>query len=349
MSLDDPAPDLTTVEAVRLGDRLQIGAAETLDVTDLGAGRLALSAPRRTGLAGALAAFEALTAEGSETVIVLEDAGWEPLAADLERRGVAARAAGRLMVLPALFWQVPDRWLCHPAPAWPTLWLPGPHGRHPLRPPKPSGALYRRRIPWLGRVLSLRAACLDDLPTFHRWQNDPRVAAFFDEAGTLEQHRAYLQRLIDDPHMLPVIGALDGRDFAYFELYWTRENRLGAQYEAGPWDRGWHVLVGEADLRGADHVTAWLPSLMHYMFLAEPRTQAVMGEPRASHQRQLTNLARGGFARLRDFDFPHKRATLVRLERQHFFEARLWARPPDGQGDPSPLAPARLLAAEGGR
>ena len=104
MSLDDPAPDLTTVEAVRLGDRLQIGAAETLDVTDLGAGRLALSAPRRTGLAGALAAFEALTAEGSETVIVLEDAGWEPLAADLERRGVAVRAGGRLMVLPALLW-----------------------------------------------------------------------------------------------------------------------------------------------------------------------------------------------------------------------------------------------------
>ena len=89
MSLDDPAPDLTAVDALRLGDRLQIGAAETLDVTDLGTGRLALSAPLRTGLAGALAAFEALTAEGSETVIVLEDAGWEPLAADLERRGVA--------------------------------------------------------------------------------------------------------------------------------------------------------------------------------------------------------------------------------------------------------------------
>ena len=83
MSLDDPAPDLTAVDALRLGDRLQIGAAETLDVTDLGAGRLALSAPRRTGLAGALAAFEALTAEGSETVIFLYGSSARDAGSDL--------------------------------------------------------------------------------------------------------------------------------------------------------------------------------------------------------------------------------------------------------------------------
>lgn len=336
--LDEPRLD-----ARRIGDRLVIGAVETLTITDRGAGRLALSAPGPSGLAGALAAFETLTSTSDDAVILLEGAGWAPLAADLESRGVAVRLGGTLAVLPALFWQVPDRWLMHAAPPWPTLWLPGPHGRHPLRPPKPEGLVYRRRILWLDQTLTLRAASLADLATFHRWQNDPRVAAFFEEAGTIEQHRAYLERLIADPHMFPLIGALDGRDFAYFEIYWARENRLGAQYDAAAWDRGWHVLVGETDLRGKDYVTAWLPSLMHYMFLAEPRTQAIMGEPRASHLQQLNNLARGGFARLRDFDFPHKRAALVQLERQHFFEARLWARPPEGQGDPLPLAPATLL------
>lgn len=315
-----------------------------LSLHDHGGGRLDLTAPPGLTETQALQAFEALTAEGPEVALRLVGPGWEALLPGLRAKGVVMQGPDGALVLPAALWQVPDLWLQHPAPAFPTIWQSGPHGRFPRRPPKPQGALYRRHIPWLGQTLTFRALTLDDLPTFHRWQNDPRVAAFFDEAGTLDQHRAYIQRLLDDPHMFPILAALDGRDFAYFELYWARENRIGAHCDADPWDRGWHVLVGEADIRGADYVTAWMPSLMHYMFLAEPRTQAILGEPKASHAQQLKNLGRGGFAHVRDFDFAHKRASLVRLERQHFFESRLWARPETGGGDPLLLSPARLLS-----
>lgn len=315
-----------------------------LALRDCGGGRFDLSAPRGDDtLAHALAAFEALSAQGPEVAIRLAGPDWAPLLGELRAKGVALDTPAGPLVLPATFWQVPDRWLCHPAPAFPTIWQVGPNGRHPIRPPKPEGMLYRRHIPWLDQWFSLRALTLADLPTFHRWQNDPRVAEFFEEAGTLEQHRADLERLLADPHMLPIIATLDGRDFAYFELYWVRENRLGAQCDAAAWDRGWHVLVGEEDTRGVEYVTAWLPSLMRYMFLAEPRTEAILGEPKASHLRQLKNLGRGGFAHVRDFDFSHKRASLVRLERQHFFESRLWARPETGRGTPLTLSPARLI------
>lgn len=331
--------------AIRDGDRLHLSGPvdQTLALRDDGAGRLWLSAPQEGTLEAALAAFEALTAHGAETVILLDGPGWQPLLPDLLARGVAVPFEGSHAVFPALFWQVPDRWLLQPAATFPELFVKGPHGRHPLRPAKPQGTLYRRHIPWLGQWFTLRAMTLDDLPTFHRWQNDPRVAEFFEETGTIDQHRAYIDRMAADPHMMQVIGALDGRDFAYFELYWGRENRIGAVHDCAPWDRGWHVLIGEEDVRGADYVTAWLPSLMHYMFLAEPRTRAILGEPRASHVQQLRNLGRGGFARLRDFDFAHKRAALVQLDRQHFFEGRLWARPPETDGQPLRLSPATLL------
>lgn len=343
MSFDHPPSFM--LQATRKGAELVLnGTGDVLRVQDDGAGRLSLSAPQHSGLDGALAAFEALSNQGDEVVILLDPQDWAALAPDLLTRGIAVPWQGQLAVFPALFWQVPDRWLKHAAPAYPTLWRAGPHGRHPLRAPKPEGLLYQRHIPWLDQVFSLRALAAEDLPLFHRWMNDPRVNTFFEEAGTLDQHRAYIARMAADPHMLPVIGALDSRAFAYFELYWARENRIGAVYDAGAWDRGWHVLVGEEDARGADYITAWLPSLMHYMFLAEPRTQSVMGEPRASHVQQLRNLGRGGFARLRDFDFAHKRAALVQLERQHFFEARLWARPPETEGAPLRLSPATLLS-----
>lgn len=332
-------------QARHSGETILIGTDTRMALTERGGGRIDLSAPPTDtdhAWHQALAAFELLTAHGPETAIRLVGPDWSPLLPRLFQTGVALMTDIGPVVLPAAFWQVPDRWLVHDAPAYPTLWQAGPQGRHPIRPPKPQGLLYRRHIPWLDQYFTLRALDLSDLPNFHRWQNDPRVAAFFEETGTVDAHRIYLERLLADPHMLPVIGALDGRDFAYFELYWTRENRLGAQYDADPWDRGWHVLVGEEDIRGADYVTAWLPSLMHYMFLAEPRTQFVMGEPKASHTQQLRNLSRGGFAHLREFDFIHKRASLVRLERQHFFEARLWARPETGGGAPLAFSPARL-------
>ncbi len=114
--------------------------------------------------------------------------------------------------------------------------------------------------------------------------------------------------------------------------------------QRGAWDRGWHVLVGDETARGAEYITTWLPSLMHYMFLAEPRTQSILGEPATSHDLQLRNLTRSGFARIKDFDFLHKRATLVQLQRDYFFKARLWARPNPAQpGKPLDLSLNALL------
>lgn len=335
--------NITPFLAKRCDGAIQIDGQPSLPFTICGQGEINLAAPSGPQAFDiALAAFEALSNQGPECVIQLQDAGWGGLLPRLLTKGIAVQSASGPIVLPAALWQTPDRWLRHDAPSYPTLWTQGPTGRHPVRPPKPQGLLYERHIPWLDQWLTLRALDLSDLQTFHRWQNDPRVAEFFEEEGTLEHHRAYLETCLSDPHILPVIGALDGRDFAYFELYWCRENRLGAQYDAAAWDRGWHVLVGEGDIRGADYVTAWMPSLMHYIFLSDPKTQNVMGEPKVSHTRQLTNLSRGGFAHLREFDFSHKRASLVCLERQHFFEARLWARPENPSGAPLAFSPSNL-------
>lgn len=212
--------------------------------------------------------------------------------------------------------------------------------RHPVRPAKPDGTVYARWIPWLNGVLSFRRFAPEDLPVFHRWMNDPRVDFFWSEAGTIEKHRDYLAQLDADPHMTTLLGCFDGRPFSYFELYWARENRLGPYYDAWDHDRGWHVVVGEDSCRGRDWVTAWLPSLMHYMFLDEPRTQRIVGEPRSDHAGQLRNLDRAGFGRIKHVVLPHKEAVLVRLERERFFSDRLWA--------PQPGAPSTAQSASSG-
>ncbi|WP_264211401.1 GNAT family N-acetyltransferase [Leisingera thetidis] len=351
MSLDTTATAELPCWARRNGNRVTVyasGQPQELAVTDLGGGRLELQPPQgRADVPSVLAACEALSNWAAEEVLVmLNRQHWQALEPDLLARGAAQVLDGEwLGVFPELLWQLPDLWLPQGRDSFPQSMVSGPHGPHPLRPVKAVGTLYHRYIPWLDQVFSLRALDQEtDLDLFHQWMNDERVAAFFEESGTRDYHRTYLARMASDPHMMPVLGCLNGRPFCYFELYWARENRIGAHYGAGAWDRGWHVLVGDETARGADYITTWLPSLMHYMFLAEPRTQALVGEPAASHTQQLRNLTRSGFARVKEFDFAHKRAVLVRLERDYFFKARLWSRPePADPGRPLQLSLSAFL------
>jgi RimJ/RimL family protein N-acetyltransferase len=228
-------------------------------------------------------------------------------------------------LLPALVWQLPDLWLTNARLSpFPRLRVTTGGRGHPLRPPKPRGAVYRRRIPWLDREIAFRVATPNDAELLNAWMNKPRVAEIWDEAGPIDRHRAYLDSLIADPHMLPLIGLLGGAPFGWFEIYHAAENRLGPLYDCDDYDRGWHVAIGDDDCRGAAYVSAWLPSLMHFMFLDEPRTQRIVGEPRADHRHQLRNLERSGFATIGTIDFPHKRAALVMLMRDRFFRDHLW-------------------------
>ncbi len=224
------------------------------------------------------------------------------------------------------FWQYAPLWLTKRAQgAYPMKQVMTHGTRHPLRPPKPRGELYRRFIPWLGKTLTLEVIDPDkDLLAFNRWMNSPRVAHFWEEQGDLEKHQAYIERQLIDPHTLPIIGHFDGIPFGYFEIYWAREDRIAPFYEVDDYDRGLHLLVGEEAFRGKAFYTAWFSSICHYMFLDDPRTQRLVCEPRHDNHRQIANFDRSGFAKIKHFDFPHKRALLVMLWRERFFSERLY-------------------------
>ncbi|SFJ74057.1 GNAT family N-acetyltransferase [Methylobacterium brachiatum] len=286
-----------------------------------------------------LAQAEVLTAENTQVLRIGVEA--DPAVAEgLLALGAARRIGAAIEILPGLLWQCATRWLPDPRSPFPELFTVTDGRRHPLRPGTPAGTVYARTIPWLGRRLSFRTMTEPgDLALFSAWMNDPRVAEVWQERGTLAEHQAYIARLQADPASLPLFGCFDGAPFGYFELYWARESRLGPLYEAGPYDRGWHVAIGDAAIRGRPYLSAWLPSLMHYLFLDEPRTQRIVGEPRADHTQQIRNLHGSGFATIATIDFPHKRAALVSLSREHFVRDRLWV-PSAASADAAPRPPA---------
>ncbi len=238
---------------------------------------------------------------------------------------VAMPSGQRPKVARQVLWQQPRMWLPdHRGPN--ALQFTLTEGRkHPVRLPKPEGTVYQRFIPWLGKTLRLRTVDPQrDLTTFNRWMNDPMVARFWEEQGDVEQHRVYLERSAADPHSLGLFGCLDDEPFGYFEAYWAKEDRVAPFYDAGDYDRGWHALIGEARYRGRPFLTAWLPSLSHYLFLDDCRTQRIVVEPRFDNQKMRKSLPRCGYDLLKEFDFTHKRAVLGILQRERFYAQALW-------------------------
>lgn len=116
--------------------------------------------------------------------------------------------------------------------------------------------------------------------------NDPRVNAAWGEAGPKHKIEKFLKQGLTSRHSFPVFGCWNGKPFGYFEVYWVKEDRFGRLLNSvDNYDRGLHVLIGEDEFRGPHRVRAWLSSLVHYCWLADPRTESVLLEPRVDNQK----------------------------------------------------------------
>ena len=226
--------------------------------------------------------------------------------------GLVQTEAGSWRTTRERFWQLP------------VPWLPGADRRARLdggsRPPKPEGLLYRRFDNRLGQWISFRTIdATRDLERFNGWQNNRRVRHFWQEGGTLAEHRDYLGRIAADPHIFSVISCFDDEPFGYFEVYWAKDDRIAPFYPVGEHDRGLHMLVGEERHRGPHKVASWLAALAHYLFLDDPRTETLVAEPRSDNEKMIEYMRLQGFHKEKEFDFPHKRAALMMLSRRRFF------------------------------
>ncbi|WP_369600209.1 GNAT family N-acetyltransferase [Hahella sp. SMD15-11] len=236
---------------------------------------------------------------------------WIPLLSCL---GVSVLRSGRIDR--ALFYQLREPWLS------PALWPVTPYAglAQSARAVLPDGVVYERHVAALGGTLSLRCASVtEDGERFWRWQNEPRVSRVWEYAWPRKQLDDYLRERLDDPHSMPLIACLDEHPFGYVEAYWAQEDRLGDYYDAQPWDAGFHLLVGEAWFLGRGRAIHLINGISHFLFLLDPRTGCLVGEPRADNAVLLRYLSQTAWYKEREFDFPHKRAALVKCDRLAFF------------------------------
>ncbi|MBR8440912.1 GNAT family N-acetyltransferase, partial [Burkholderia cenocepacia] len=201
---------------------------------------------------------------------------------------------------------------------------PIPAGRrHPRRPPAPRGEVYARDLPALGVRFTLRGwQPAEDAERLARWFDEPRVRDGWPGAPPAQRGAEDRQPQEADPHVTPLIGCFDGEPFAYFEAFWLKEDALGPHVAACDYDRGLRMLVGESRWRGPHRVAGWLPSVVHYLFLDDLRTEAVGCAVPAGHTRVADHLARHGFARQRRLALADAQPLWMRTLRETFFSGR---------------------------
>ncbi|KAF8149406.1 acyl-CoA N-acyltransferase [Crassisporium funariophilum] len=253
----------------------------------------------------------------------------------------------------AMFWQgsgthgfhTRSSWLLTPKPTFPSVTSYTRNERviamHPLRPPKPQPGevLYRRWCVPVNQMLEISYFDLEGvqdgshasgsglsrhMAAFHRWHNDERVNTAWGERGSLETHREYVEGVLSDPHVLPCMFSWDGELSGYMEIVYVKENHVAQHYPAGvipgDWERGVHVLNGESKFLGGGRADIWLRSLVHYIFLADPRTDRVIGEPSESNRAIMKVALNAGFHVETVFDFPYKRSAMILNPRDRFFK-----------------------------
>lgn len=229
----------------------------------------------------------------------------------------------KIIISRSEFFQFSPYWIkAYERDLYPVVWMETNGVSHPLRyNPKEGTLLYRRFVHDINKTLSFRVIDLEkDLDIFYKWHDQARVSEFWDLKGTRGKHIQYIEKNLDDPHIIPAILEINNEPAGYFEFYWAKEDRLGPYYESSDFDRGFHFLIGERKFLGIKNTDAVLKSVVHYLFLDDPRTLKVMAEPRSDNKKVLQYVdSFPVWRRVKEFDFPHKRAVLLECTREKLF------------------------------
>ncbi|WFD42277.1 hypothetical protein MPSI1_000918 [Malassezia psittaci] len=183
--------------------------------------------------------------------------------------------------------------------------------------------IYSRYIPELQQTLTFRCANSSsdtDVDLVHRWHASDRVNKGWRQDMSREKHREYLAAQEKSSGCVALIGQWDDEPFGYLEIYNVRESNLFDYYSVDEFDRGFHALVGEEKFRGPHRVRSWMGGIIHLLFLLDPRTKLVVSEPRASNAKMVGYECMCGGHVEKLIDFPHKRAALVHIPRERFFQ-----------------------------
>lgn len=182
------------------------------------------------------------------------------------------------------------------------------------------GEVYRGKTK-KGKSISFRVLEQSDLDIFHSWHHKKFVSEFWELDKSKEELSRYIDALLNSSYQLPLILELDNEPVGYFETYYAYDDRIAPYCNADIYDRGIHLLIGEEKYLRTGIVLESIFHVSKFLLEDNPRTQKVWGEPRSDNASIIRIAERLPGWRVREeFDFPHKRARLLELDKELFYK-----------------------------
>jgi aminoglycoside 6'-N-acetyltransferase len=145
-----------------------------------------------------------------------------------------------------------------------------------------------------------------DLPLVRRWLQAPHVAQWWGDPAA---QFALVSGDLEEPAMDQFIIAKDNRPFAYLQCYnptvWP-EGGLGPHPSGA---RGIDQFIGEADMIGRGHGSAFIRGFTDSLLAAG--TPRVVTDPDPSNLRAVRAYEKAGFRKDREVDTPDGRALIM--------------------------------------
>ena len=178
-----------------------------------------------------------------------------------------------------------------------------------------KGTSFDEVIPGMGHF-HLRPLQLDgDIPFIHDWVNREYAVYWQLQNSTVEKVKGMYAGLIATAHIQPFMGFFNGKPAFLVEFYKAKEDRIGAYYEAGEGDYGFHILMAPVEKRIPDFTFHVFKVIMDFMF-SEDKVERLIVEPDARNEKIHVLNKRAGFEYQGVVELPEKTAHLAFCTRE---------------------------------
>ena len=193
-----------------------------------------------------------------------------------------------LVILPRELTELSDEARAAPAP--PTTMLTNPYALRPIDPDI-------------------------DADLISRWMNMPHLVEAWESDWPVGRWRDYLWAQCAGDYSRPFVGAMNGEDGGYVEVYRAAKDSISTRYAADPYDVGLHAAIAALSVVNKGLGPFLLPRIVASVFEVEPRCRRIMFDPdhRNTSARRLCEYA--GCTFLGEHDMSNRRMALYALPR----------------------------------
>lgn len=185
---------------------------------------------------------------------------------------------------------------------------------------KQSTILYHRYLTTIQKAITFRLIDLaKDLEQFITWQQNPRIAKYWQLDKSRNEAKDYLEKTLAEPHHQAVIIEINHEPIGYTEFYWVAHDAIAEHYDHYNTDRGFHLLIGEDSFLGVENTKSVFQAIMHYLYLTDNRTQRIIVEPDKHNHRFIKYMQIiPGWRLIKEADLPDKKAVIFMAHRNDF-------------------------------